>query len=528
MAIVPLQKPCNYSIQNSYYLYDLFGSIVKEIRVFPDIYMKRLFFFIVIYCISQDIYSQMALGLVNGNYAGSRGAIINPSSMANSQLKLDINLLSVNAFVENNYLYFPSRESSIIKLFNGVYDFHFFPKPYGYGERRVYSYFQDKSDKNIFVNARIMGPSVMFSYKDNVFAIRTGFRVMSSTRRLPYDLANFSYYGLDFTPQHNVDYERNNFDIAAMAWWELSLSYATVLKRSSRSLWSAGISVGPVFGNSGAYMSGNHVQYIAYNDSVLNIEMLNAEIGVCLPMDYDDNDVDITNSMIRGTGWGMDIGFTWQFRKKPYQRKPIDDFYKKRFEGYKLKIGVSVLDIGWINYTKNAEMHRFDNVHNNSIIVNELNYNNLAEELKVISNLFYEDSNASYRENSFKMYLPACLSVQIDYHLTDWWYLNSTMMVPLVYKSPMIERPVVFSVTPRFESRFLEFNIPVVLYDFKDPRIGFSVRLEGLTVGTDHLGCFFSSKDFTGADIYVSYKINIGNESKNSLRSEGACFNNWR
>ena len=156
-------------------------------------------------CISQEIYSQMALGLVNGNYAGSTGAVINPSSMANTKLKSDINLLSVSAFVENNYLYFPSRESSIIKLFNGVYDFHFFPKPYGSGERRVYSYYQDKSLKNIFVNTRMIGPSVMFSCKDNVFGIRTGFRVMSSTRRLPYDLANFSYYGLDFKPQHNVN-----------------------------------------------------------------------------------------------------------------------------------------------------------------------------------------------------------------------------------------------------------------------------------------------------------------------------------
>ena len=225
---------------------------------------------------------------------------------------------------------------------------------------------------------------------------------MSSTRRLPYDLANFSYYGLDFEPQHNVGYERDNYDMASMAWWEVSFSYATVLKRSHTSLWSAGISVGPAFGNSGAYMSGGQTQYIAYNDSVLNIQILNAELGVCLPVDYDDNDVDIFNSMIRGLGWGMDLGFTWQYRNRPYQRKPLDEFYKKRFEDYKLKIGVSVLDIGWLKYNKNAQKHGFDNVHNNYILTNKLNYDNLTEELKVISNLFYEDSNASCRANQFQ------------------------------------------------------------------------------------------------------------------------------
>jgi hypothetical protein len=267
--------------------------------------MKRLFWLVLILCISQEIYAQMALGLVNGNYAGLNGGVINPSFMANTKLKSDINLFTASAFVENNYLYFPSRESSIIKLVNGVYDFHFIPKPYGTGERKVYAYYEDKSNKNIFVNTRMIGPSVMFSFKDNVFAIRTGFRVMSSTRRLPYDLANFSFYGLDFKPQHNVNYQRDNYDMATMAWWEVNLSYATIVKRSFHSLWSVGISVGPAFGNSGAYMSGGETKYIAYNDSVLNVQNLNAEFGVCLPVDYDDNDVDIFNSASPGnTGTG--------------------------------------------------------------------------------------------------------------------------------------------------------------------------------------------------------------------------------
>ena len=470
----------------------------------------------------------MALGLVNGNYAGLNGGVINPSFMANTKLKSDINLFTASAFVENNYLYFPSRESSIIKLVNGVYDFHFIPKPYGTGERKVYAYYEDKSNKNIFVNTRMIGPSVMFSCKDNVFAIRTGFRVMSSTRRLPYDLANFSFYGLDFKPQHNVNYQRDNYDMATMAWWEVNLSYATIVKRSFHSLWSVGISVGPAFGNSGAYMSGGETKYIAYNDSVLNVQNLNAEFGVCLPVDYDDNDVDIFNSVVRGMGWGMDIGFTWQYRNRPYQRKPIDDFYKKRFEDYKVKIGVSMLDIGWINFTKNAQKHCFDNVSNNWINVNELNYNNLSEEFKIVSNLFYQDSNESCQANKFRMYLPTSLSAQVDFHVKDWWFINSTMIFPMVYKSPMVERPVVLSLTPRFESRFLEINVPIVLYDFKYPRIGFSIRIEGLTIGTDHIGCFFSTGDFTGADVYISYKINLCHEEKNPLISKGACFNNWR
>jgi hypothetical protein len=274
--------------------------------------MKRIFWIGLIVFFGQCGYSQLSLGLVNGNYAGSNGNFINPSLMANSKLRSDINLFSINAFEENNYLYFPSRESSLIKLFNGQYDYHFFPKPYGSGNRKVYTYYQDKSLKNIFANVRITGPSVMFSVRDNVFAIRTGFRVMSSTRRLPYDIANFSYYGMDFKPQHNVYYVRNNYNVAAMAWWEIKLSYATVFNRSVNNHWSAGISIGPVFANSGAYLSGGDTRYIAYNDSVLNVELFNGEYGMAMPMNYENDAMNYSDPLIRGYGWGMDICVTWQ------------------------------------------------------------------------------------------------------------------------------------------------------------------------------------------------------------------------
>jgi len=272
--------------------------------------MRIIFLIGLIICVSQGIYSQLSLGLINSNYSGSNGLIINPSSMANTRLKSDITLFSVSAFAENNYLYFPSKQSSFIKLFNGDYDFHFFPKPYGEGERNVYSYYQDKSLKNIFGSVRIIGPSVMFSIHDHVFAVRTGFRAMSSTRRLPYDMANFSYYGMDFDPQQNIYYVHDNYDMASMAWWEVSFSYATVFKRSHNNHWSAGISIGPVFGYSGAYLTGGDTRYIAYNDSILNVEMLDAELGISLPVDYEDDVVDFLNPLIRGYGWGMDVGIT--------------------------------------------------------------------------------------------------------------------------------------------------------------------------------------------------------------------------
>jgi len=490
--------------------------------------MRKILWIGLMMCFSQVIYAQLSLGLVNGNYAGSASIQLNPASMANSKLKADINIFSFHAFAENNYLYFPSRQSSFIKLFNGAYDYHYMPKPYGQGERNVYAYYEDESLKNFYVNSRVSGPSVMFAVQDHVFAVNTAFRVMSSTRRLPYDMANFSFYGMDFKPQHNVNYAHDNYDMASMAWWEIKFSYATVVSRNRNNHWSAGISIGPAFGYSGAYMSGGETRYIAYNDSILNVEQLNGEYGFSIPLDYQDDIVDFYNPVVRGYGWGMDLGISWQFRERPYPKRIPRNCYKKRFEDYKLKVGFSLLDIGWVNYTKNAERHVFENVHNNWINVNLLEYDNMRDELNTTSEMFYGDPDASLRGHSIKIYMPASVSIQVDYHLTDWWYLNGVLIIPAKYTSPMIERPVVMAVTPRFESRFLEVNIPVILYDFRYPMVGFSVRLDGFTIGTDNLGSFLSNKDFTGSDIYISYKINLRNDGKNPYASRGACYNNWR
>lgn len=473
-------------------------------------------------------YGQLSLGLINGNHSGTPGTIINPSSMANSRLKADITLFAANGFLNNNYFYLPSGQATVGSLISGGYEFPFFPKPYGKGERNVYTYYEDKSLKNIFVQGRVLGPSAMFAYNEHVFAVRTGARVVSSTRRLPYDMANFSYYGMDFKPQHNIYYVRDNYDMASMAWWEISFSYATVFSRSHQNHWSAGISAGPVFGHSGAYVTGNDTRYIAYNDSILNVELLDAELGFALPVDYNNDQVDLRNPLIRGLGWGMDIGITWQYRERPYQKKFPGNFYVKRFEDYKFKLGISVIDIGWVRFTKNAERHVYDMVSNNWIRVNELEYDNIRDEVNTVSEIFYGDPGASLKGSDIKIHLPTALSMQMDYHIADWWYVNGTFIVPAWFLNNAIERPVVIALTPRFESRRLEVNIPVILYELRYPNIGISLRIGGLTVGSDNISGYLGLKDFTGADFYISYKVNFRNDGKNPFTSKGACFNNWR
>jgi hypothetical protein len=490
--------------------------------------MKKIVWIGLMVSFSYGVSAQLSLGLVNGNFSGVSGSLINPSSMTNSKISADINLFAVRGFVENNYLYFPSRQASFVTLANGAYDYQLFPKPYGTGNRYVYTYYNDRSVKDAIVNTRVTGPSVMFSVQDHVFAVRTGARFMSTTRNLPYDMANFSYYTMDFRPQHDTYFVRDNYEMTTMAWYEVMASYATVFNHGKSNLWSVGVSAGPLFGYSGAYVVGGDTRYMVYDENTLNVEHLDAEFGMSLPVDYNTNELDFYNPAVRGNGWGMDLGITWQYRDRPYKRKIHRDCYRKGFEEYQFKMGVSLIDIGWVNFTKNAERHVFKDVSNNWIRVDDFKYTNIKEGLNTASAWMYGDSAASFKGDKIRIYLPATLGFQFDYHVVKNWYVNSTVAIPLKYTSPMLNNPVIISLTPRYESRFLEVNLPFVLYDYKYPRFGLSIRVDGLTIGTDNMMCFTSAKDITGADIYISYRVMIRNDGKNAYRNRGACYNNWR
>ena len=50
------------------------------------------------------------LGIMNSTYSGINGAIINPALPVSSPYYLDINIVSANLFIENNYIYLAKNE----------------------------------------------------------------------------------------------------------------------------------------------------------------------------------------------------------------------------------------------------------------------------------------------------------------------------------------------------------------------------------------------------------------------------------
>ena len=81
----------------------------------------------------------------------------------------------------------------------------------------------------------------------------------------------------------------------------------------------------------------------------------------------------------------------------------------------------------------------------------------------------------------------------------------------------MVERNNILAITPRFEGRWFELHLPLILYNDTDPHVGLSARFGVLTIGTDNLFSLVGKQKFTGTDAYLA--LRIGGKTLDKLAS---------
>jgi len=174
---------------------------------------------------------------------------------------------------------------------------------------------------------------------------------------------------------------------------------------------------------------------------------------------------------------------------------------------YKLKVGLSVLDIGYAKFKKGTYSRNF---------TADINLWNLHEFDSV--NTFDDfDSllNAKYPMNKgdqyYKMNLPTAFALQVDYHIYKDFYANFT-----TYWSPRFKKDAekvhdltTFSITPRWDHKWFGAFIPVS-YDLTGNfKAGIALRVGPLILGTNSLAPWVSKSKIYGADAYAMLKIPI-------------------
>jgi hypothetical protein len=447
--------------------------------------------------------AQEMLGITTSNFAGSNGAILNPATIVSSKLYMDINIITADAYFENNYLYIHSKDFKLLKYLGPNPKFPSYP-PNG----SAVDFYKTTNPKKAYVQALVKGPSFMIARGNHAFAFHTGVRVLTSVSNMAYDLANFGYNSLKYEPQQNILYNDNNAMTGTVAFGEVGVTYAYAFRRFNLDDWSAGVTVKYLLGYAGAYANVDNINYMIPNDTTADIRNLRADAGYSLPVNYSNNNYPFGGA-IRGGGFGFDIGVSYQRKVLSYQKRRIKKLCRQKHTDYIYKIGASFIDLGSVKFTKNAVVHSFDNVSRNWLNIDTLSYYNMNTLSSTLSNVFYGDPNASYRSSQFSVFLPAAFSLQGDYNFYQDWYVGGVFIHPLQISKSMVHRPTQIALIPRFETQDLEVSIPISLYEWRYPRIGAAIRYQFITIGTDKLSGLLGLTDFTGLDFYVSIKINF-------------------
>jgi len=419
--------------------------------------------------------AQESIGIANSNYAPAQSVHLNPASILDSKLWLDVHLVGVGAYVYNNYFYFPKANPFTRPFPEGL-------DHYALGN--VY-----RGDMNVDV----WGPSFTLSLGRHAIGLHTAVRSYTDATRVPAPIAKFIFEGLNYTPQHNIEFSAKDFKATSLTWGEIGISYATILHRKQKNFWTGGITAKYLSGINSIALDVANINYNVENDSNLYVRPITAKYGMVEP------------GFGAGQGWSIDIGFNYKKMLEDVDNyKPHDCEVKD----YRYKVGISLMDVGNIKFNKNAVYQEYSNTEAYWSRFDTASFTDLGSIDQNLNNNINNGASQNVRETSFTTWLPSYASLQLDYNFGNNFYANATVIQGFRMQAPFgVHRRSTIAITPRYERKRWEISLPVSLHDFRKVQAGIMLRLNNLIIGTDNLIPLKAKPDMNTPDIYFNVKI---------------------
>jgi hypothetical protein len=439
------------------------------------------------------MYAQQNLGIWNSNYAGIQGSLINPSSIADSKLKWDLNVISVGEVFDNNFLYAPKSSLAffgIKRIIKGSID-----------ENLFYTNFDAQNTNtlyNVTLSAQILGPSFFMKIKKNHWiGFTIAGRAYANVRNISGGAAQNAFDYFLNKELWNTDLHDNTARINSMGWLQYGLHYATVLYNNGTDELKAGISLNYLQGIAAAYVKNTNINYKIPDTA--NFIFSNSSV------DYGRTDFNEDRKLNDGHGFGADIGFSY------VHLDPIKNNYIYR-------LCLTVIDVGSINFNRNASSYHLQTDSANLENWHQLKFADNTQLDQTLSAVFYHgDSTRSLTSDHFKMGLPAAISVQADWNICKNYFLNATIIKGLGHSSGQgVTRPDIYSVTPRYETKWVEISVPfsLIYYGHMQPRVGLAVRAGYFFIGGDAIGPLLKLDNLEGVDFYTGIHYFIAEKQK--------------
>ncbi|WP_281337269.1 DUF5723 family protein [Flavobacterium eburneipallidum] len=444
--------------------------------------MKKQFLYVGLLFSAIATNAQSYIGFTPDNYAGVQGVLFNPSSIVDSRFKTDINLFSFSTSVNND-----AYGVNVLDAFKTGYDFDLDAK-------KTFT-----TSNSATINFDLMGPSFMFNIAPkHSLAIYTRARAFVNVVDINGTVIN------DIAKD-----DTNSFPTATLgsvnavgnSWGELGVSYAAVLLQKGQHFLKGGVTAKYLQGVANYHFQADNVT-VRFNEDLIvpqnstYVTTGNAIYGTS--QDFDANsDVEIDS---KSKGFGFDLGLTYEWRPE-YDASRVDINDLKYVNKYKLRFGVSVTDLGSMKYDKGIR----ENYNlNNTFTSDDLDNADGLEDL-------YPTSGTPIA-GTVKAYLPTAVHADIDWNIHNKFYLNLNGDFSVVSNTKLNQNSVAnrMSLTPRFESRWFSFYVPVSYYELnKETQVGVGLRTGVFFIGSGSALSNVVSNNSRGADFHLGVKIPV-------------------
>lgn len=498
--------------------------------------------------------AQYQIGQSLSNYAGTNSLYFNPSNVVDSRFKFYMNMVDLNVHVSNDYITWNGAYHPFALAFEQVPVLKsLYPIPSNMRDGNGKAIFMDSwlteelngDPKNAFVQAELRGPSFMFNLgKKTAIGITTRARAMGQFTNVSEPLARMMRVGFDTnsSPFRNGEininqaYSDNSFNINVFAFSEIGLTLGQVVYDNGHHFVKVGATGKYFIPIYGQYIRNTGMDFTVYGQDSIEFTKTDIEYGYVRDAFFDK---DTTTGKMRsptklGSGLGLDIGFTYEYR-------PRIDKYRYKMNGrdkvdpsknkYLFRIQASLNDLGSVKM-KNSEYVRGYKLNNQAKVLIDGAF---LDTLQAIQDRYDNDLLLAMDtvlgrtigfekvSNSFEWKLPANLNVNVDYQLHKNFYLNVLWIQSLRGKQVNgIRGFSLLALTPRFESRWFDVAIPLQLtQNYRKARIGANIRMGPLWIGTDNVSGLFAKKNINGADLYFGVAIPIHRKKEKDKDKDG-------
>jgi len=431
---------------------------------------------------------QEELGIIHSNYSPFNTVSINPANGVLSKQYLDINLVGLHAFANNSLVYLDRSDLALKGFVDGTKD------------EVSPLYNLNQKNNSAYGMANVQGPGAVLSVGDHSFGLKLNSKAFIDARKVP---AQAGEYLLNNQIATAGTYTHENLKAGYLSYAEIQAHYSTNLIKRDVHLLSAGINLGYLIGIGGASFKINEGTYTVTGPDTGELNSLKGEYMYTQP------------AWKSGKGFSSSLGAVYT-----RMESPIDDYQNNSPKSgcdcidYKWRVGASLIDLGWVNFKENAQYRNFDETTGGAGDAAFEEFDPSSWDAEIANRT--TASNQSVWSQS-KMYLPGAISLQGDYKFTSRLAIGGSYTHGFSkgkYRFG-VQRSKLLAITPRFETKRLEFALPISLYEWRRPQLGAMLRINNnLIIGSDKLGSFFGRKEVYGADLYVNIKLGLNRNPK--------------